>query len=234
MRAPFAMRLGFRLVKGLGEACARRIERARKERGFTDLDDPLRARVSIDESSRRYAEAGALASIVPERRHALWHVRAPRGEDLFEGKPLDEPGIELEPLSRAEQLVLDFDKTGVSVADHPMQILRPKLPRAVRRSDEIARMKNGATVRTAGLVICRQRPVTARGVVFTTLEDEVGFVNLLSYPDVFERYRHVATTSALITAKGKIERDGPVVYVIVERLERCTRGTLPSMSRDFC
>jgi DNA polymerase III alpha subunit len=92
---------------------------------------------------------------------------------------------------------------------------------------------HGRRVSTAGLVICRQRPGTASGVVFITMEDETGFINLILYARVFDAFRHVATTSSLLMAHGKIERDGDVLYVIVERLAPVERTSFPSMSRDF-
>jgi error-prone DNA polymerase len=83
------------------------------------------------------------------------------------------------------------------------------------------------------MVICRQRPGTASGVVFITLEDETGFVNLILWPKTFERWRYVATTSSLLVAHGKVERDGSVVYVVPDRLERLSLYDVPAMSRDF-
>jgi len=94
-------------------------------------------------------------------------------------------------------------------------------------------LPHGALVSTAGLVICRQRPQTASGVVFVTLEDETGFINLILWARTFERWRHVATTSALLAAHGKIERQGAVVYVVPDRLEAVGIHEVPSMSRDF-
>jgi error-prone DNA polymerase len=88
-------------------------------------------------------------------------------------------------------------------------------------------------VTTAGLVICRQRPGTASGVVFITMEDETAFINLILYARVFDAFRHVATTSSLLVAHGKIERDGDVLYVIAERLQPLDRRSFPGMSRDF-
>src|SRR6202044_3845843 len=92
---------------------------------------------------------------------------------------------------------------------------------------------NGARVSTAGMVICRQRPGTAKGVVFITMEDETGFINLILYAQIFDAFRHVATTSSLLMAHGKIERDGEVIYVVAQRLEAMNRRRFPSMSRDF-
>jgi len=94
-------------------------------------------------------------------------------------------------------------------------------------------MKNGVNIRYASLVICRQRPQTASGVVFVTLEDETGFVNLILWAATFERWRHVATTSSLLAAHGKVERDGDVIYVVPDRLEALELGGMPSASRDF-
>jgi error-prone DNA polymerase len=230
-----AIRVGLRQVKGLGEESGKRIVEARACGGrFATLED-LASRASLrrDELDA-LAEAGALESIVRERRKAMWKVRAPRGEGLFAGVDLGDDAPPMPPLTRAEQLVLDYARTGVSVSDHPMLLLRPSLPKRVRRSSELAKIAHGARVTTAGMVICRQRPYTASGVVFITLEDEEGFINLILYTRVFDELRHVATTSALLTAHGKIERDGEVVYVVVSRLERLVvPQTIPSMSRDF-
>jgi error-prone DNA polymerase len=140
------------------------------------------------------------------------------------------------PLTRAEQLVLDYERTGLSVSDHPMRIARPNLPNRVKRGSDLVSMNQGARVTTAGLVICRQRPQTASGVVFVTMEDETGFINLILYAHVFERFRHVATTSTLLMADGKIEREGEVVYVVTQKLTPMgMQGAvaIPSMSRDF-
>src|SRR5262249_8685323 len=139
----------------------------------------------------------------------------------------------LPTLMRAEPLVRDYERTGLSVSDHPMRILRPTLPRNTKSAKELAHMPHGARVSAAGLVICRQRPMTASGVVFVTMEDEDGFINAILYAHVFERFRHVATTSPLLVVRGKIEREGDVVYVIAEKLERLSMQRVPSMSRDF-
>src|SRR5262249_23328547 len=141
----------------------------------------------------------------------------------------------LPTLMRAEPLVRDYERTGLSVSDHPMRILRPTLPRNTKSAKELAHMPHGARVSAAGLVICRQRPMTASGVVFVTMEDEFGFLNLILWSTTFETYRHVATTSSLLVVRGKVERDGAVVYVLVEHLEplRAKGQAMPSMSRDF-
>jgi error-prone DNA polymerase len=120
-----------------------------------------------------------------------------------------------------------------------MRIARPNLPEGTLRSSELVKATHGAWAKAAGLVICRQRPGTASGVVFITMEDEEGFINLILWARVFEKLRHVATTSGMLLAHGKVERQEEVVYIVVDRLERVRmtlagpRARLPQMSRDF-
>ncbi len=239
------IRVGLRLVRGLGEDAGRRIERARAEKAFESVED-LRARAELDRKSMdALAEAGALNGLEKGTREAMWSVRAPRGEGLFRGKDADLHDVALPPLTRTEQLVLDFERTGVSIADHPMLAMRESLPKNVLGSAELAKAPHGKRVTTAGLVICRQRPGTASGIVFVTLEDEHGFVNLVLWAQVFERYRRVATSSGLLLVHGRVDAfsrrrdDGStdVVYVIVDHLAKLkldpSGAPLPHMSRDF-
>jgi error-prone DNA polymerase len=222
---PPALRLGLRLVKGLGEAAGLRIESARSRRPFANVED-LVARSELDKRDLgALAAAGALAPFGLGRREALWKVRAPREVDLLAGIELGDEAPSLPPLTRAEQLVLDYESTGVAVGDHAMNILRPTLPPEFKTARGLAETPHGSYVSTAGLVICRQRPQTASGVVFVTLEDETGFVNLILWAATFDRWRHVATTSAVLAAHGKVERQGEVVYVDPDRLA--------SLSLDF-
>ena len=246
---PQAIRLGFRLVSGLGEDAGKRIEKARAERPFESVED-LTARAHLDKKALvALAESGALDELSGGRREAIWKVVSPRATGLFEGTESEEPRPSLAKMSRAEQLVLDYERTGVSVSDHPMKLLRPRLLPKTRSSRDIVSLRSGTKVSVAGLVICRQRPGTASGVVFVTMEDEFGFSNLVLWSRVFEEYRHVATTSRLLMVHGRIERsddpkgykpadpDAPqsVVYVIAERLEQLDAKlpALGSMSRDF-
>jgi error-prone DNA polymerase len=228
-----AMRLGLRVVQGLGEDAGRRIEAARRSRAFAGVED-LVARARLDKRElESLAHAGALVGFGLGRREAIWKVRAPRERGLFAGMDLGDTMPDLPALSRAEQLVLDYETTGISVGDHAMKVVRGNLPAHYKSAQDLASMDHGASVSTAGLVICRQRPGTASGVVFVTLEDETGFVNLILWPKTFERWRYVATTSSLLVAHGKIERDGGVVYVVPDRLERLSIYDVPAMSRDF-
>jgi error-prone DNA polymerase len=139
----------------------------------------------------------------------------------------------LAPLSRTQQLVLDYRTTGVAVGDHAMAAIRATLPRGFKSSAELFSVEHGSFVKTAGLVICRQRPQTASGVVFITLEDEAGFINLILWPKSFERWRNVAVNSSLLEVHGKVERQDGVVYVVPSRLGALEMKDVPSMSRDF-
>ncbi len=248
-----AVRVGLRQVRGLGEEIGRRIEAARRERPFATIED-LAARAKLERRDlESLAEAGALERIVVGRRDAIWKVRAPRApvmDDrqtwLFSGRELGDETPDLPSLSRTERLVLDYERTGLSVDDHPMRLVRSSLPKSIKSSVELATMPHGARASAAGLVICRQRPGTASGVVFVTMEDELGFLNLVLWARVFEEQRHVATTSTLLVAHGKIERtttkkegekQTDVVYLVVDRLEPLSlSGTSEqprTVSRDF-
>jgi error-prone DNA polymerase len=238
-----ALRLGLRLVKGLGEATGRRIEGARRIRAFSSVEDVV-ARGEVDKRELdALAVAGALAGFGLGRREAMWKVRAPRSgygseseagqRELLSGVPLGDPQPELPAMSRAEQLVLDYASTGVAVGEHAMSVVRPSLPRSFKRACDLDALPHGAPVSTAGLVICRQRPQTASGVVFVTLEDETGFVNLILWARTFERWRFVVTTSSLLAVHGAIEREGAVIYVVPNRLEKLDLLRVPAMSRDF-
>jgi error-prone DNA polymerase len=239
---PVALRLGLRLVNGLGEEAGRRVEAARRARAFASVED-LVARAALDKRElEALAHAGTLVAFGLGRREAMWKVRAPRAsaDELFAGHELGDAMPELPPMTRAEQLVLDYETTGVAVGDHAMKIVRPRLPRHYKSASDLAVADDGSRVSTAGVVICRQRPGTASGVVFVTLEDETGFVNLILWARTFEKWRHVATTSSMLAAHGKVERQGEVVYVVPDRLERIgltemprQAERIPSMSRDF-
>jgi len=234
-----AIRLGLRLVRGFGEKAAERLVRARREQPFTGLDDVVK-RAALDKKElEALAEAGAFEGLTPSRREALWRLRAPReNEGLFEGLDIepDEP-VGLPPMSAQEQLSLDYGTTGISLSDHPMKHLRKRLrKRRVKLADEQKTWRTGQQVTVAGVVLTRQRPGTASGVVFITLEDETGTVNLVLYSNVFERYELVARHSGMLLARGRIDRRGEVVHVRVSHLERLDmpKGQpLTVRSRDF-
>ena len=239
-----ALRLGLRLVKGLGQGVAVRIETERNQAAFSGLDDLVqRARLKKNEVEA-LAEAGALEALKPGRRQALWGARAPRLSGLFRGLQVREPMVRLPGLRPAEQLLLDYRRKGLSVHDHPLCHLRPRLRRRrVITAAELEKAPQGQRVNVAGLVTCQQQPMTASGVVFITLEDETGHANLIVYGSVYERFRLIARHAAVLLARGHVERqslspksgEAAVVHLIVRTLERVDMPEpgLPRLSRDF-
>ena len=244
------LRLGFRLVKGLSEAAGQRIVEARGERQFDDLED-VRRRVRLPKDDLdALAEAGAFESLVRGRRQALWSARAPRVAGLFENARFDERKVTLPELSEVGELVLDYRRKGLSVDDHPLRHLRTSLDaRSVTTAAKLRHTEHGELVNVAGVVLCRQQPGTASGIVFITLEDETGVLNLILFRKIFEQYRLPARHSSILFAHGVVERQTrvpgsnegagaegePVIHVVARSLERLNAPTLelPNMSRDF-
>jgi error-prone DNA polymerase len=166
----------------------------------------------------RLSEAGAFEALEPGRREALWQARG-----SLAAPPMELAGSEREvafrELTELETVAWDYEATGHSPRGHPLGAMRAKLAAlGLPDARAVASMPNGARVRYAGLVIVRQRPGTAKGVVFMTLEDETGFVNLVLWQDVFNRFALVAKTSSFLGATGKIQRESSVVHVVVESL----------------
>jgi error-prone DNA polymerase len=245
-----ALRLGMRLVKGIGEAEAGRIEGAVGEHGaFATVGALWRASGVSVRTLRALARADAFASMGLDRQRALWQIRALRDDPmpLFDGVvSADEPGggardglDRLPEIPAVHRVLHDYDAVGLSLKAHPVSFIRDRLermgvvPTGDLRSPRLCPGKR--EVRVAGLVICRQRPGTASGVVFVTLEDETGIANLIVWPDVFERFRRVARLSTLLLARGMVERQGEVVHVHVAGLESLDGqlNGLESVSRDF-
>jgi error-prone DNA polymerase len=238
-----ALRLGLRLIQGLSKASVERWLWARSQKPWQSLDDLVeRSGIRRDELGA-LAQAGALEALVSGRRQALWAACAPRVPGLFRGRALSEPKVSLPALGPLEQLVLDYEKKGLSVHDHPLAHLRPILARQkVVTARELVLIEPGCEVRVAGLVTCRQQPYTAKGVVFLTLEDETGSSNLILRPHIFARYRREALGGTLLLARGRVQRVGgrgsvaAVVHVLASSLERVGAPglVLPRQSRDFC
>jgi error-prone DNA polymerase len=238
-----ALQLGMRIVKGMGEEAAQRIIRARGESPFRDPKDlAVRAELRTDQMDA-LAEAGALSSLASERRCAMWLVREPDQGPLFEKGPSNEPAVSLLPLADVEQLRFDYARLGLSVDDHPMRHLRARMKkRGVVTSAELFYLRHGTLAKVAGLVLSRQRPMTASGVVFVTLEDEHGMTNLILTPAIFDRSYRIAVHARLLLVEGKVERtprvakegEHPVIHVLVEKLEALQLpGGLEARSRDF-
>jgi error-prone DNA polymerase len=232
------LRLGLRQIRGLGEGVGRAIVKERAAAAFASLRDLVRRARLKKPDVEALAEAGALSAIVPERREALFRSRAPREGGLFDGLDLEaDEDVGLPPLPRITQLAFDYGRVGLSVDDHPLAHLREGLAaRGVRRTEELPKLRHGAEVAVAGLVIGRQRPGTASGVTFFTLEDETGLVNLIVQQQVFADNYAVARHARLLLVKGRLERQGQVVHILARELSRLTLpdGEEPPVrSRDF-
>ena len=232
-----ALRLGLRLVGGLTEAGAQRIVDARRERPFASVPD-LAHRAHLDPRDlAALADADALASLAGHRHEAVWDVAGiERLPALLAGAEFDEAQPSLPAPTEGQDIVADYRRLGLTLRRHPLALLRRQLrERRLATADEIMRAPHGRLVRTAGIVIGRQRPDTASGVVFVTVEDETGALNVIVWRDLGDRQRRELLGARLLGVYGKVEREGAVVHVLAGRLVDLTPllGTLPTRSRDF-
>ena len=203
-----SVRVGLRYVRGLKEDAGRRIEEERRKRPFHDLDDlALRCRLGKDQLDR-LAWAGALAGLGLERREASWQVaRVARDPGPLFRQQAGERGTPLRPMTALENTVADFQGTSLTVGHHPMAFARARLKsQGVVTCAELERLPAGRTVRYAGSVIVRQRPGTAKGMLFVTLEDETGMAQALVTPDLLAEHRDVIVGAAGLVIEGRLQR----------------------------
>ncbi len=218
-----ALRLGFRQIKGFAEDDAKHLVAGRGN-AYAD-PHALWRRAGLGAAAlERLAEADALASMGLRRREALWALKglgdAP--PPLFaQDDPLAcEPAVALPEMSLGETVSADYTTMQLSLKAHPLALLRDSLAlRGVTPAARLAELAHGAHVRVAGLVLVRQRPGSANGVIFATLEDETGIANVIVWPPVFERFRRAAMASALLIVSGRLQREGIVIHVVADRLE---------------
>jgi error-prone DNA polymerase len=238
-----ALRLGLHQVIGLGETAGRAIEEAREQAPFADVHDLIQ-RTHLDGGKVEVlAQAGALESLIEGRRNALWAVRRPRPEGLFETSQVDESAPRLPHLGAVDTLRFDYATKQLSVDDHPLKHLRTWLKqRKVQAISGLVSLRHHQKAAVAGLVLCRQKPYTASGMLFMTIEDETGVANLVVEPKVQERYGLLLRQAGIIVAWGRLERSAtkdrdevPVLHVKVDAIERLDRmpRALRAMSRDF-
>jgi len=232
-----ALRLGLRLVAGLSEAGAQRIVDARRVAPFASSAD-LAHRAALDRRDLAcLAEADALAALSGHRHGAAWAVAGvERLPPLLSGATFAEADPELPPPTEGEDIVADYRALSLTLRRHPLSLLRPKLERRrLATAAEIAQTPHGRIVRTAGIVIGRQRPDTASGVIFVTLEDETGATNVIVWRDLSDRQRRELLGARLLAVFGKVEREGQVVHVLAGRLADLSPmlGDLQIRSRDF-
>jgi error-prone DNA polymerase len=235
-----ALRLGLRLVKGLPEDAARRVERARAAlpHGRFASAQQLAERGQLDRRAMGcLAAADALAGLGGHRHRVAWNVAGVEAAlpvlpevRIAEGLPL------LRAPREGEDVVADYSHTGLTLRRHPVALLRGQLAaRGVLDSRTLRGQRDGATVRTAGLVITRQRPGSAAGVTFVTLEDEFGSINVIVWRDHAERQRQALVGSRLLGVAGKLQLEGEVMHVVAHRLVDLSAllGRLRAPSRDF-
>ena len=233
----FAIRMGLRYVKGLSEARDwASIEAARAQAPFDSVED-FTARTGLGEpAAARLAEAGALTGLEKRRRDALWQVRGlVQAPVLPAGAARDETPA-FEELDLRETIAWDYRASAHSPRGHPLAALREQLKaRRLPDARTVSSMRDGRKTRYAGLVICRQRPGTAGGVVFMTLEDETGFVNLVVWSRVFDAHAPLAGTAPFLGVTGTIQRSAGVVHLVADTLWRPDVDRRPNAvgSRDF-
>ncbi|HEV8552708.1 MAG TPA: error-prone DNA polymerase [Casimicrobiaceae bacterium] len=232
-----ALRLGLCLVKGLSQAGGERLVAARRAQPFADVGDLARRANLNAHDMQALAAAGALSGLSGHRRYALWDVAGvERMPALLDAAPIDEAQPLLAAPSEGENIVADYASLGLTLGRHPVALLRERLQRQrMFTAAELKALPHGRLARVTGLVTGRQRPGTASGVTFVTLEDETGMVNVIVWRDLAERQRKELLRSSLLTVYGTLEREGEVVHLIAGRLRDQTPllGSLITRSRDF-
>ncbi len=225
-----ALRLGFRQVKGLKEEEMRRLA-ARRGAGWADIADMKRRAEPPLPTVERLARADAFRSLGLDRRRALWAAKAlertalplfEHAERRAETPPrvaIDRSVEWLPEMPEGQQVIEDYRSLRLSLKAHPLSFIRRDLAAAeVVTAEVLNELPAGRRVKVAGLVLVRQRPGSARGVIFATLEDETGVANVIVRPPIFERYRRIVLGARLLLAEGRVEREGIVVHVLAERL----------------
>ena len=234
-----SLRLGFRQVRGLSkERHVQPILAARRpDLLFTSLTDFTRRTGLTKATLALLADADAFQSMRIERRNALWQVLAVHEElPLFKHLEASEEAPQLEPMLLQEHVSEDYRKTGLSLKSHPLALVRAELDQmGIVPCTQLASLEDGRFVRVAGLVLVRQRPETASGVVFMTLEDEGGIANLVIWPSIFEKHRRVARSATGLIVGGRLQRHGEVTHVVANNFTDLAeiRPVVQSRSRDF-
>jgi len=237
------LRLGLRMVKGLGKAAGERLEAARAMAAFKNNQD-LCDRAQLNKRELAVlAEANALRAIAGHRHRARWEAASVEKQvgDLLQGvnsgDAADSKAIAIRPPSAVDDLNADYASTGLTLGKHPLAFIRSELrKRRVKPAKDLLGLPHGTRVRACGLITMRQRPMTANGTIFLTLEDETGYVNVVIWPRLWEKQRAIILGASLIAIDGVMETDGEVYHLIADRVHdfgELTKG-LKTKSRDFC
>ena len=232
-----ALRLGMRMLKGLSEVHARQIVAARDVGPFMSYQDFVRRTKLPAAALARLARADAFHSLTLDRRAALWQSLPEQNQNsLFSASEVDEAMVKLPLMSPQHEVTADYQSSGLSLRAHPLKFLRPWLEqRGVVRAVDLATLDEDRRYRVAGLVLMRQRPGTASGITFVTLEDETGTANLIVHPNTWERYQKISYTAKVWIARGMLQRQDSVIHLVVDQLEDATErlDALNVPSRDF-
>ena len=234
----FAVRMGLRWIKGMQLADGQRIVAARELRGFDTVEDFVRRSQVPARMHAALAEAGALGELVPTRRDALWQVAGwvqRQGDTMELGGDVNGQA-EFAGLTKLDEIFWDYAASDHSTIAHPLAPMREELARkGWPDARTVGKGRHGSRIDYVGIVICRQQPGTAAGVVFMTLEDETGFVNLVCWQQVFQQYAHVIKTTSLLGVTGKLQVQEGIVHLIAERVwvPALSRPVIDVVSRDF-
>ncbi|MHC2298008.1 DNA polymerase III alpha subunit [Rhizobium mongolense] len=226
-----AVRLGMRLVRGLAAADAARVVAARMDQSFESVDDMWRRSGVPAASLVELAEADAfLPSLGLQRRDALWAIKALRDEPLplfaaaseREARAIaeqQEPEVALRQMTEGHNVVQDYSQIGLTLREHPVAFLRNALTeRRIVACAEAMNARDGRWLMTAGLVLVRQRPGSAKGVIFMTIEDETGPANVVVWPKLFEQRRRIVLGASMIAINGRVQREGDVVHLVAQQV----------------
>ncbi|GAB0115111.1 error-prone DNA polymerase [Acidisoma sp. C75] len=230
-----ALRLGFRMVKGLGAEDAAALLAARDAGPFASLAD-LAERSGLGRGAlEKLAEADAFQPLGLARRAALWAIRglADSSLPLFasRGPGVGEPAVNLRPLAPPAEVVEDYRATSLSLRAHPLAFLRQKLAdERLTPCSALPTIRDGTRLSVAGLVLVRQRPGSAKGVLFITVEDETSFANIIVWPDIYEVHRPIILGARLLAVTGRLQKEGSVIHLVAERL-RDLSSLLDDLSR---
>ncbi|HJU99167.1 MAG TPA: error-prone DNA polymerase [Burkholderiaceae bacterium] len=233
-----AVRLGLSLLRGMRAEPSQRIEDARAVRPFTSVAD-LARRAGLDRHDLQVLAGGnALHQLAGHRRQALWQaVGAVPDKDLLRPTTPDEETPALAAPSEGENILGDYRAQGLTLGRHPLALLRPQLlEQRFLPASTLQGFRNGQLARGCGIVTVRQRPGTAKGVLFITIEDETGNVNVIVWPALVEQQRREVLSAALLGVYGVWQREGTVCHLVAKRLVDMSHllGRLPTISRDFC
>lgn len=232
---PQQMRLGFRVVKGLGRETAEKIVAERENGPYLDIRD-LVQRVDLDgKAVKALTDADAFRSLTGNRLQSRWIAAATRTADLPLAPSVTETiPASLTPFTLGQEVIADFRSTGLTLRTHPLKLLRSLL-KGTYRAEDLKQVTSGQHIRVAGLVTCRQRPGTASGVTFVTLEDETGNTNVIVWRDLAEKERRALIASRLMIVHGKLEHQGPITHLVALHMEDASHllADLSVASHDF-